>query len=245
MGHKVNPLAFRLNQTFNWKSGWFSNKKYREYLEEDLKIRKFLTGKLKSAGVNVIEINRSANIIKITIKAARPGLIIGRAGTGIEDLKKSADKVLRDIPVRPWGLGLVNLNKKEIKQRRDIKITVEELKKPDIWATVVGQDIADQLERRIPFRGVLKKTIERVMQNQEVEGVKVALAGRLDGSEMARREWLVKGKIPLQTLRADIDFSTTNAYTIYGVVGIKVWIYKGEVFKDKISEQNLETRNAK
>lgn len=232
MGQKVHPFAFRLGILFDWKSKWFNKKKYREYLEEDAAIRSFVTKRLKQAGLQEVEIERSVNRVKITIRAARPGLIIGRAGTGIEELKKSVEKVLRKVQSRPRPEALTaGLAPQETKSKTEIKLNVEELKKPDLYAAVVAQGVADQFERRIPFRRVMKQTIERVMQNKEVEGVKIAVSGRLDGSEMSRYEWLVKGKIPLQNLRANIDFAQAVAYTVYGAIGVKVWIYKGEVFK--------------
>jgi len=239
MGQKVHPFAFRLGPLFDWKSRWFNKRKYTEYLEEDTTIRAFLAKKLKNTGLQGIEIERSANLVKITIRAARPGLIIGRAGTGIEELRKSVAKTLNKIPRRPWSreAAIAKTAKaalgaaKEKRVRPEIKLTVEELKKPELYAAVVAQDIADQFEKRIPFRRVLKQTIERVMYNKEVEGIKISVAGRLDGSEMARFQWMAKGKIPLQNLRANIDFAEATAFTVYGTSGIKVWIYKGEVFK--------------
>lgn len=232
MGQKVHPFAFRLGPLFDWKSKWFNKRKYAQYLEEDTTIRAFLAKKLKNTGLQGIDIERSANLIKITIRAARPGLIIGRAGTGIEELRKSVAKALNKIPERPWSKEAAAVKAaKEKMAKPEIKLTVEELKKPELYAAVVAQDIADQFEKRIPFRRVLKQTIERVMQNKEVEGIKISVAGRLDGSEMARFEWMAKGKIPLQNLRANIDFAEATAFTVYGTSGIKVWIYKGEVFK--------------
>ena len=214
MAHKVHPKSFRLGIISNWRSLWFNRKKYKEFLKQDYELREFLMKKLKQAAINDIEIKRSANLIQIKIHSARPGIIIGRGGTGINDLKR---EIIRKIfKGRTNGI--------------DIKLDIEEVKKPEIHAQIVAQNIAEQLERRMPFRSVMKRAIEKVMQNPEVKGVKISLSGRLGGAEMARREWLKKGEMPLQTLRADIDYAQVNAYTTYGTIGVKVWIYKGEKF---------------
>ncbi len=214
MAHKVHPKSFRLGTISNWRSLWFNRKKYKEFLKQDYELREFLMKKLKQAAINDIEIKRSANLIQIKIHSARPGIIIGRGGTGINDLKR---EIIRKIfKGRTNGI--------------DIKLDIEEVKKPEIHAQIVAQNIAEQLERRMPFRSVMKRAIEKVMQNPEVKGVKISLSGRLGGAEMARREWLKKGEMPLQTLRADIDYAQVNAYTTYGTIGVKVWIYKGEKF---------------
>jgi len=214
MAHKVHPKSFRLGIISNWRSLWFNRKKYKEFLKQDYELREFLMKKLKQAAINDIEIKRSANLIQIKIHSARPGIIIGRGGTGINDLKR---EIIRKIfKGRTNGV--------------DIKLDIEEVKKPEIYAQIVAQNIAEQLERRMPFRSVMKRAIEKVMQNPEVKGVKISLSGRLGGAEMARREWLKKGEMPLQTLRADIDYAQVNAYTTYGTIGVKDWIYKGEKF---------------
>ncbi len=216
MGHKVHPYAFRLGYTTNWKSRWFDRKKYQEYLKQDYYLREFITSRLKQAAVNEVEIVRSANSINIIIHAARPGIIIGRGGAGIQELKKEIiSKIFKN---QTKGLN--------------IKIDIEELKKPEAHAMVKAQNIAEQLERRMPFRRVMKKSLEKIMQNSEVKGAKVFISGRLGGTEMARKEWLKMGEVPLQTLRADIDYAQANAYTAsFGVIGVKVWIYKGEKFE--------------
>lgn len=216
MGHKVHPKVFRIKDINNWASQWFDKRKYRDYLEQDYKIREFIREELKQAALDEVIIKRSANSIYIIIKAGRPGIIIGRGGTGIQDLKK---KLIRKIfKGRIKGL--------------DIKIDVEEVPKSETQASVVAQGVAEQLERRMSFRRVLKQTIDKVMQNPQVKGAKICVAGRLDGSEMARRECTpIKGQLPLQNLRANIDYAQANAYTIYGVIGVKVWIYKGEIFE--------------
>jgi len=215
MGHKVHPKIFRIKQLSDWKSQWFSQKKYRSYLEQDYRIREFAKKQLKQAAVDDVLIKRTANSLQILIRAARPGIIIGRGGTGIQDLKKEIIKKVFKGKIK----GI------------DIKIDVEEVRKAETQAAVVARNVAEQLERRMPFRRVLKQTIDKVMQNPEVKGVKIRVSGRLNGSEMARTEWLRQGSLPLQTIRANIDYIQENAYTIYGVIGVKVWIYKGEVFE--------------
>ncbi|MBU2037260.1 30S ribosomal protein S3 [Patescibacteria group bacterium] len=223
MGQKVNPVAFRLGGTQNWKSRWFTTKRYQEFLKEDYLIRDFLTTKLTKAGVDKIEIERSANFLSVIIVAARPGLIIGRGGSGVEDLKKEIKSLL------------ARKLKKAVKM--DLRLTIEEVKDAEIRASIVAQGIAEQIEKRLPFRRVLKQTIERVAQSRDVQGVKIMMGGRLDGNEIARHEWLRKGRIPLQTLRADIDYAQVTAFTTYGTVGIKVWIYKKEEVVKKKEEK--------
>ena len=206
MSHKVNPILNRLGIIKEWNSKWFNKKKRADYLREDSLIRDFIKKKLAKAAVERVVIERSADLINIIVYSARPGIIIGRGGTGVEELKKEI--------------------KKKIQEKSEVRLDIQEIRKSEVSAVLVGQNIAEQLERRMPFRRVLKKSIDQTSQHKGVKGVKIAVKGRLDGTEMARREWLKKGRIPLQTLRADIDFTKVNAYTTYGVVGIKVWIYK-------------------
>jgi small subunit ribosomal protein S3 len=215
MSHRVHPKIFRIKGIEDWQSQWYGNKNYKANLEQDLKIRAFIKKELKAGAINEVIIKRSANVVHIIIRAGRPGIIIGRGGTGIQELKK---KIISKI------------FKEKIKGV-DIKIDVEEIKKAEIQASVIGQAIAEQLERRMPFRRVMKQAIEKVMQNIEVKGIKIFVSGRLNGSEMAREEWLKRGNLPLQTIRANIDYAQVNAHTIYGIIGIKVWINKGEIFE--------------
>jgi len=217
MGQKVHPVGFRLGMTQNWKSRWFSKNKYQEFLEEDFAIRGFLTKKLQKTGIDKVEIERSANAINVIIFSSRPGLLIGRGGAGIEDLKKE----------------VLNFLQKKFKKsfKNELKISIEEVKNPESKATVVAQNIADQIEKRIPFRRTLKQGLEKIMQSKDVQGAKIMIGGRLDGGEIARREWLAKGKIPLQTLRANVEYADTTAFTTYGTVGIKVWVYFKDIFK--------------
>jgi len=216
MGRKVHPFIFRLGSVTNWKSRWFSKKQYRNFLEQDTKLRSFVTEKLKKASVNLVEIERSANNLNIIIKTARPGLVIGRGGSGIEDLKNEIKKLLQKS-----GLA---------ETKYEVRLEVEEVKDPDIQANIVGMEMASQIERRLPYRRVMKQTLDKIMQNQKVKGAKILMKGRLNGAEIARKEHLKKGKIPLQTMRSDIDYASSTAYTTYGTIGIKIWIYKGEVF---------------
>lgn len=216
MGRKVNPFVFRLGEITTWRSRWFSAKKFQNFLKEDYYLRDFVFQKLKKSGLGGVEIERSQNNIKIIIFTSRPGLIIGKGGAGIETLKNDIER---------FYARKVKVDKSA---KVNIKLQIEEIAKPDSNAQIVGQQIADQIEKRIPFRRTLKQAIDKVAQDKDVKGVKVMMSGRLDGSEMARREWLSKGKVPLQTLRSDIDFARVNAYCRYGVIGIKVWIYKGE-----------------
>jgi len=206
MSHKVNPTSNRLGIIKEWNSKWFNKKKYADYLKEDALIRDFIKEKLAKAAIERVIIERSANLINIIVYSARAGIIIGRGGTGAEELKKEI--------------------KQKIKRETEVRLDIQEIRKSELSASLVAQNIAEQIEKRLPFRRVLKTNLDQVSQNKNVKGVKISFSGRLDGAEMARREWLKKGRIPLQTLRADIDFAQANAYTTYGVVGIKVWIYK-------------------
>lgn len=172
--------------------------------------------KLKKASVNLIEIERSANSLNIIIKTARPGLVIGRGGEGIEKLKNEIKSLLQKNSSIPLNY--------------EIRLEVEEVKDPDIQATIVGMEIASQIERRLPYRRVIKQSLDKIMQNKKAKGAKIMIKGRLNGAEIARKEHLKKGKIPLQTLRSEIDYASSTAYTTYGTIGIKIWIYKGEIF---------------
>lgn len=215
MGQKINPLSFRLGIIKNWNSRWFLKGGYSKFLEEDEAIRNVIKAKISQAGVSAVEIERTEGSLRVFIKAARPGFIIGRGGKGIEELTKAIEVALRKI--RKTKLTPISLN-------------VEELKRSEISSVYVAQQIAWDLEKRLPFRRTIKKYIENIMQNREAKGAKILLSGRLDGNEIARREWLARGSLPLQTLRANIDYGQGTAFTSYGTVGIKVWIYKGKIF---------------
>ena len=204
-------------------------KNYREFLREDILLKEWLPKKLKTSHVSDIEIERSVNILNIIIKTARPGILIGRGGEGSQKLKKEIEKKIIDIWKRTPVL------KKRPLPKRELKITIEDIKSPNTNAAVVAQSTADDLVKSIPFRRALKQALERVSSQKEVKGVKISISGRLDGSEMARYEWLKSGRIPLQTIRADVDFGLREALTKYGIIGVKVWIYKGDVF-EKVKE---------
>jgi len=222
MGNKIHPTNFRLGVIDNWKSRWLNRKLLRYFLEEDLRIREFLTKQYNRMGLGEVEIERSGDNLTVIVNTAKPGLIIGRGGTGLTDLKKKLEKIIKKLRLK----GKYSTGKWEL------KLAVNEIKKAESEAKIVAQNIASDLEKRIPFRRSMKGALERVMAQKGVLGAKINLAGRLNGSEMARREWLSKGKVPLQTLRANINYAQEEALTIYGKVGIKVWIYKGEIFDE-------------
>ena len=213
MGKKINPFLHRLGVIRDWKSKWFNTNKFSEYLRKDIELRRFLEKKLKKAAVEDIIIERSANNIIVNIHSARPGIIIGRGGTGAEELK--------------------TIIKKMLNESTEVKVNIIEIRNSELSAKLVAQSIAEQIEKRSPFRRILKQEIEKTMRNSTAKGIKVSVAGRLNGAEMARTEWLSEGKIPLQTIRADIDYAKYEANTTYGIVGVKVWINKGEIFEEK------------
>jgi len=222
MTHRVHPKAFRIKgmEDFNVR-GFYYGPNMSAYLQEDFAVKEYLREKFAEASVANIEIEHSNTKLNIIIETARPGLVIGRGGQGAEELKKEVEKILHKV------------NKKARRKPavRAIKIDVKEIKNPWISAALVGQFAAQQIEKRIPFRQVLKRSMERVMQNKEAKGIKMEVSGRLNGTEIARKEWLKQGQMPLQTIRADIDYSQTEAYCTYGTIGVKVWIYKGEKFE--------------
>ncbi len=229
MTHRVNPFIFRVGINKTWKSRWLNFKKFQDYLREDTLLRAYLGKKLRQSRVEVIEIERSPNIIQIIIKTSRPGILIGRSGEGAETIKEE---------IRKYLFGLDKRFKKPA-EKREIKLTVEEVREPETHSSLVAQMIADDIEKRLPFRRVLKQTLDKVSSAKGVKGVKITLKGRLGGAEMARYEQMKKGRIPLQTLRADIDYAEQTAFTTYGTIGIKVWIYKGEIFENsKLKNQS-------
>ena len=201
--------------------GFYGNK-MPQYLQEDFLIKDFLRNKLSQASVANIEIEHSANKLNIIIETARPGLIIGRGGEGVESLKKIVEKKIAGMEKRPALAKAL--------AAKEIKIDIKEIKNPWTSAMLVAQMAAQQIEKRIPFRQVLKRNMERVMQNKEIKGVKMEVSGRLNGIEIARKEWLKQGRMPLQTIRADIDYAQTEAHCTYGAIGVKVWMYKGDKF---------------
>jgi hypothetical protein len=210
LGQKVNPHGIRLGIVKDWDARWYADKDFAQNLHEDIKIRDYLKKSLQTAGVPRVETERSKNRLKLTIHTAKPGMVIGRGGSGIEQIKE----------------GLKNLTEKRV------DINIAEIKQPDLDATLVAENIAAQLERRIAFRRAMKQAVGRTMR-LGAKGIKIAVSGRLGGAEIARRESYREGSIPLHTLRADIDYGTAEAHTTYGRIGIKVWIFKGEVLPDK------------
>jgi len=222
MTHTVHPYAHRLGIIRDWKSRWFgvNKKQYRENLRIDTSLRSFLTKRLRGLYVTEVGIERGEQELRLTLKTSRPGMVIGRAGEGSQKLQADIEKHLR----------------KKLKLGSDmpsVKIDVVEVRSPESHAAVVAYMVAEGLEKRMPHRRVLKQTVEKVMANRDVKGVRIAVSGRLGGAEMSRREELKKGRIPLQTLRADIDYAKEHAYLPYGVIGIKVWIYRGDIFDTK------------
>ncbi|MBX4210989.1 30S ribosomal protein S3 [Candidatus Parcubacteria bacterium] len=217
MSHTVHPYSHRLGIIRDWKSRWFGvGDKYKEFLKTDVLIREHLEEKLRGFYVSSIEMERSEKILRIIIETSRPGMIIGRNGEGSVKLKAEIEKMMHR-----WKLPI---------GKQEIKIDIKEIKSPESNARIMAQTIAEGLEKRLPFRRVGKQAIEKIMANRDVKGVKIELSGRLGGAEMARQEKLKKGQIPLQTFRADIDYAHEEARLSYGNIGVKVWIYRGEVF---------------
>ena len=208
MGQKVNPISMRLQVNKNWRSKWFVNKReYAKFLKDDLAVRRLISNKLGSrASSNKVEITRTPNLVTVTIATAKAGVVIGRGGVGATELKQAIEKIYGGTPTR---------------------INIEEVKKPDMYAKLVAENIAHQLERRMSFRRAIKSTAAATMR-AGAKGVRIEVSGRLNGAEMSRREKEVAGSVPLHTIRADIDYAQVNAQTVAGIIGVKVWIYKGE-----------------
>jgi small subunit ribosomal protein S3 len=231
MGQKINPNSYRLGISKGWPVRWFIKGGYPKFLEEDEAIRNTINKKIALAGVAAIEIERTQGNLRVYIRAARPGLIIGRGGKGMEDLNKAVADALQKI--------------RKTRSKVALSLNVEELKRSDVSARYTAQQIAWDLEKRIRFRRTMKKYLEQILQNKDVKGAKILMKGRLDGNEIARNEHLSKGSLPLQTLRADIDYGTATAFTTYGTIGIRVWVYKGEIFnKDKKAAEDAAQARA-
>ncbi|MGO9117059.1 MAG: 30S ribosomal protein S3 [Desulfomonilaceae bacterium] len=213
MGQKVHPNGFRLGITKTWDSRWFSQRDFGDFLIEDLKLRDFVKKRLSQASISKIEIERAAGKIRLVIHTARPGIVIGPKGSEIEKLRREV-------------LGMT---------KKDVIIDVKEIRKPEIDAQLVAENVAQQLERRIAFRRAMKKAVTSSLKSG-AKGIRIATAGRLGGAEMARREWYREGRVPLHTLRADIDYGFAEARTTYGVIGIKVWVFKGEIISATSTE---------
>ncbi len=215
MGQKVNPIGFRVGVIRTWDSRWYAKgKQYQVNFQEDHKLRKFIKDKLKHAGVAKIEIERAANKVKIIISTARPGVVIGKKGTGIDALKLDIQKLTTN----------------------EVFVNIQEVRKPDMDAQLVAENIALQLEKRISWRRALKKALASAVKGG-VRGIKIRVSGRLDGAEIARSEWYNEKSVPLHTLRADIDYGTAEALTTYGLIGLKVWIYRGDVYSAREIEE--------
>ena len=218
MSHTVHPYSHRLGIIRDWKSRWFScDKLYRTSLKGDLIIREFLQKELRANYVGGLDIERNQKILRVIVKTSRGGMLIGKSGDGVVKLREKIIKLLRKNKVELKGV--------------ELKMDIEEIRSPESNAAIAAMMVAESLEKRLPFRRVMKQTIEKVMANRDVKGIRIRLGGRLGGAEIARTEELKKGQIPLQTLRADIDFAREKAHMTYGDIGIKVWIYKGEIFK--------------
>jgi small subunit ribosomal protein S3 len=210
VGQKIHPYGFRLGVTKEWKAKWFAEKNFSELLLEDYKVREFINKKLARTGISNIMLERAANKVKVIIHTGRPGLVIGRKGQGTEDLRVSLAKLIN----------------------KEIMLEIKEVRRPEADAQIVAEGIASQLERRVAFRRAMKKAVTQALR-LGAQGIKVACSGRLGGAEIARREWYREGRVPLQTLRADVDYGFSEAHTMYGVIGVKVWVYHGEIIKGK------------
>lgn len=206
MGQKVHPKGFRIGVIRNWDSNWYADRDYTDLLHEDYKLRNYIKEHFYTAGISRVEIQRTGNRIRITIHTAKPGIVIGRGGTEVEKLKADLIKMTG----------------------KNVNINIQEVKKPDLDAQIVAENIAQQLEKRISFRRAMKQTVGRTMRAGAI-GIKVAISGRLGGAEIARSEWYSEGKVPLHTLRADVDYGFAEANTTYGKIGIKVWVNRGEI----------------
>lgn len=210
MGQKVHPISFRLGIIKNWDSRWFAGDQYSTFVYEDYRIRKFLKKRVYQAGVSKIEIERAASKVRIRMHTARPGIVIGKKGIEIEKTKRDLEKMIK----------------------RDVILDIQEVRKAEVDAQLVAENVATQLERRVAFRRAMKKSVTSALRFG-AQGIKIACAGRLGGAEMARREWYREGRVPLHTIRADIDYGFAQAYTTYGVIGVKVTIFKGEILPEK------------
>lgn len=223
MSHTVHPYSHRLGIIRDWKSRWFGvKKKYKQFLRADILIRTYLEKKLKGNFVSSVEIERSEKILRIIIETSRPGMIIGRSGDGAVKLKESLVSMMKKADI--------------FNPQEEVRLDIKEIKSPESNASVVAQMVAEGLEKRMPYRRVIKQMVEKVMANRDVKGVKVTVGGRLGGSSIARAETRKMGRIPLQTFRADVDYARQEAKLPYGNLGIKVWIYRGDIFSNKQGE---------
>jgi small subunit ribosomal protein S3 len=223
LGQKTHPTGFRLGVIKTWSSRWYAGRDFGQQVVEDRKIRDFVKKKLEAAGVSQVEIERAANKVKLRIHTARPGIVIGKKGADIEILRKEVERLISREVTLPGESGP---ERKALK--REVLIDIQEVRKPEIAAQLVAEAVAQQLQRRVAFRRAMKKSISLALKFGAL-GVKIHCAGRLGGAEMARREWYREGRVPLHTLRADVDYGFAEARTTYGVIGVKTWIFKGEI----------------
>lgn len=210
MGQKVHPIGFRLGIIKDWEARWFAEKEYSHLLHEDIRLRQAIRDRLAAAGVSRIDIERSANQVTVTVHTARPGIVIGKSGAKVEELRQELERLTK----------------------KKVRLNIQEIQVPELDAHLVAKNIAEQLTRRVSYKRAMKQAVTRAMQ-RGAKGIKIVVAGRLGGAEMSRREREVAGKVPLHTLRADIDYGTAEALTTFGMIGVKVWIYKGEVLPEK------------
>ena len=216
MGQKVHPTGFRVGVIYDWQSKWFADRGYSKLLQEDLSIRRYLAKTMQEAGVSRVEIERNANMVTVTVHTAKPGIVIGRGGQKVDELRKSLEALTK----------------------KRIRVNIQEIRMPELDAQLVARGIADQLERRVAFRRALRQTVSRTM-GRGAQGCKATVAGRLGGIEMSRSETTMDGRVPLHTIRADIDFGRAEAHTSFGRIGVKVWIYKGETLPEKRAPQEV------
>lgn len=214
MGQKVNPISLRLGINKTWDSRWFAGKDYADKLHEDLRIRKFLKEKMGAAGISKIIIERPAKKAHISIHTARPGIVIGKKGADIEKIKKDLEAITKD----------------------EVQLNIVEVRKPELDSTLIAESVAQQLERRVTFRRAMKRAVQSALR-MGAEGIRINVSGRLGGAEISRMEWYREGRVPLHTLRADVDYGIATALTTYGIIGVKVWVFKGEILKDQELER--------
>jgi small subunit ribosomal protein S3 len=214
MGHKINPTGFRIGVIYDWQAKWYAGKNYADLLHEDIRIRNLINKTLGDASISKVDIDRNANQVSVTIHTAKPGIVIGRGGQKVEDLRNRLEKLASDGGVA-----------------KRVRVNIQEIRTPELDAYLVARSIADQLQRRVAFRRAMKQAVQRTMQ-RGAKGIKVMVAGRLGGAEMSRRESEMDGRVPLHTLRADIDYGFAEAHTTFGRIGVKVWIYKGEILPE-------------
>src|SRR6266508_3272731 len=215
MGHKIHPTGFRIGVIYDWQAKWFADKHYAELVHEDIRIRNLITRTLGDAGISKVDIDRNANQVSVTIHTAKHVIVIGRGGQKVEDLRNRLEKLASEGDGPP----------------KRVRVNIQEIRTPELDAYLVARSIADQLQRRVAFRRAMKQAVQRTMQ-RGAKGIKVNVAGRLGGSEMSRRESEMDGRVPLHTLRADIDYGLAEAHTTFGRIGVKVWIYKGEILPE-------------